>query len=565
VIKRALVTASVAGVFLASLFAAAAASASPHVYVTGYTSDELQIFDVGADGTLTARPGPLAPGDGPEAIAFAPDGRFLFVTNLDSDTIRPYSVAPDGSLTAAEPVPTGADDNPYGATVSPDGRFLYVALYNPDRVKGYAIAENGLLTALPGPTTPTVDNTEGIVMSPDGTHLYTAGGGNQIGAFNVAADGALTPVAGQPLPAGAGTYVLSTSPDGRFLFAPAFQDDVIHVFTIGADGGLTPVEGSPFPGDSGYASAVVSPGGDRLYMTNYDDSSISAFSISPAGALAPIGTPLEMSINATGAAITPDGRYLYATAFEALTDIYEFSVAADGALSLLPGSPIESAIDDADFESLAINPAQPPEASFRLALNGKKAKLNASESVDIDGTVASYAWDFGDGETATTTSPKTTHKFKGKPGAVTLTVTDDEGCSSQLVYTGQDTLCNGGPIATFSSAGIAGAKAKAKKEQEQGKTLLVEVKLKAKEAATAKVKGKVLPQRGRPVGLAAATKKLKPGKARTLKLKAKKAAAGERLVDQLGGKRTAKAQLKVTLSDAAGDSWKGKATAKLVG
>jgi PKD repeat protein len=51
-------------------------------------------------------------------------------------------------------------------------------------------------------------------------------------------------------------------------------------------------------------------------------------------------------------------------------------------------------------------------------------------SHDPDGTVASYRWDFGDGTTATATTPTTTHEY-ADPGtyAVTLTVRDGSGAT----------------------------------------------------------------------------------------------------------------------------------------
>jgi len=56
----------------------------------------------------------------------------------------------------------------------------------------------------------------------------------------------------------------------------------------------------------------------------------------------------------------------------------------------------------------------------------REVTFNASMSYDIDGVIISYAWNFGDSSTTTTTQPSTTHIYK-KAGTflVTLTVTDD--------------------------------------------------------------------------------------------------------------------------------------------
>jgi PKD repeat protein len=74
--------------------------------------------------------------------------------------------------------------------------------------------------------------------------------------------------------------------------------------------------------------------------------------------------------------------------------------------------------------------------------------------------VASYHWSFGDGSSLTTTSATASHTYKhaGKH-KVTLTVTDDSGCSTTQVFTGQTAYCNGTSAAKIShTVKIAAAK-----------------------------------------------------------------------------------------------------------
>ena len=62
-----------------------------------------------------------------------------------------------------------------------------------------------------------------------------------------------------------------------------------------------------------------------------------------------------------------------------------------------------------------------------------------------------YDWDFGDGETATDAGPRPVHVYaSARDYRVTVTVTDNEGCSERLVFTGQMPLCNGSPRAKAS-------------------------------------------------------------------------------------------------------------------
>ncbi|MBV9832626.1 MAG: PKD domain-containing protein, partial [Marmoricola sp.] len=84
-----------------------------------------------------------------------------------------------------------------------------------------------------------------------------------------------------------------------------------------------------------------------------------------------------------------------------------------------------------------VMPNQKPTASFTWTTNGTTVNVDGSTSSDPDGTVTSYAWDFGDtnnpsGDTAT---GKTASYQYSQPGSytVTLTVTDNQSLSSDPV------------------------------------------------------------------------------------------------------------------------------------
>jgi PKD repeat protein len=71
-------------------------------------------------------------------------------------------------------------------------------------------------------------------------------------------------------------------------------------------------------------------------------------------------------------------------------------------------------------------PNQPPAASFTSSASDLTASFDGSGSTDADGTIASWAWDFGDG--ATGTGATTTHPYAAAGTfQVKLTVTDDDG------------------------------------------------------------------------------------------------------------------------------------------
>lgn len=72
---------------------------------------------------------------------------------------------------------------------------------------------------------------------------------------------------------------------------------------------------------------------------------------------------------------------------------------------------------------------QSPSASFTSDCTDLVCSFDGSASSDSDGSIASYAWDFGDGNSASASTASNTYSSSGTY-TVTLTVTDNEGASS---------------------------------------------------------------------------------------------------------------------------------------
>ncbi|UQX89494.1 PKD domain-containing protein [Jatrophihabitans telluris] len=76
---------------------------------------------------------------------------------------------------------------------------------------------------------------------------------------------------------------------------------------------------------------------------------------------------------------------------------------------------------------------QPPVAAFGASCTALTCSTDASSSADPDGTVATYAWSFGDGAVATGATAGHTYATAGTY-PITLTVTDNSGASNSVTH-----------------------------------------------------------------------------------------------------------------------------------
>ncbi len=233
--------------------------------------------------------------------------------------------------------------------------------------------------------------------------------------------------------------------------------------------------------EKGYGSAIT-PDGNRLYLA----SEAGFVTVVDALSNSSIGERIPVGVEPDNFAITPDGLRAYVADFNekgqvhvidtssrqlvgAPIDIKETEYAAsspDGRKVFFSqfGPDTVTGLDTTTNQvigpiptgkgvgALAFVPDQSPTAAFKLAKRvrpGVAATLDGSPSSDSDGTVSSWSWVFQGGAGTGTTKPKLKHTF-AKPGKfkVTLTVTDNEGCSINLVFTGQTAYCHGSPAAT---------------------------------------------------------------------------------------------------------------------
>jgi PKD repeat protein len=88
------------------------------------------------------------------------------------------------------------------------------------------------------------------------------------------------------------------------------------------------------------------------------------------------------------------------------------------------------------FYSLGVHPLAQFSYSPKAPVLNQTVMFDASSSIDLNGTIVKYAWNFGDGTNSTTTQPMVNHAYlEGGSYNVKLTVTDNHGLTGFYTQT----------------------------------------------------------------------------------------------------------------------------------
>jgi YVTN family beta-propeller protein len=410
--------AHVAGAVALLLAVAAPSAPARNLYVAdGSTgSRQVTVIDTATNQVVGA---PIEVGLEPFGIAITPDGTRAYVVNTGSDTVSVIDTATNQVVGA----PIGVGDVPLTIAITPDGTRAYVANFESESVSGIDTRTSGVLTI------PVGKEPGEVAITPDGSRAYVA----NFGAESVSVIGTATNTVLATLSGGfSNPFGMALKPDGSRLYVA--ESSVLKAISV-----IDPKTDQPSPSIAGVDAPeflAVAPDGGRLYATDAFARTLSVIDTQTNQVLSAI----DVGNQPITPVPTPDGSRIY------LSRGVSGVVAIDARTHA-----ISAPIGSADDGTIAIVPDQPPVADFAAARArpGVPVALDASASKDPDGTIATYAWAFGDNQNAGLAQPATKHAY-ARPGKyrATLTLTDNEGCSTAIVFTGQTAYCNGSAAAT---------------------------------------------------------------------------------------------------------------------
>jgi 6-phosphogluconolactonase (cycloisomerase 2 family) len=220
------------------------------VYVVNAGNDSISGLRIGRHGTLSPVPGssqPLSGSDtGPAQIGFSPDGRFVLVTEKNTNLIDVFRVSRDGSAGPAVSYPASGA-TPFAFGFGKRDLLLVSEVFggaeDAGAVSSYELTHDGALKIVDG----SVPNTETapcwLVVTRGGRYVFTTNTpDDSLSAYAIDFEGHLELVdpdgrTGEPGP-GTNPLDMDLSDDGRFLYTLNIGNNKISVFRVRPDGSL---------------------------------------------------------------------------------------------------------------------------------------------------------------------------------------------------------------------------------------------------------------------------------------------------------------------------------------
>ena len=368
-------------------------------------------------------------------------GQTAYVANFDDGSIAVVDLS-TGMVAGT----IGTSSAPVKVVASPDGS--QVASVNGTSLTFINTADNSVITEISNG----VELFE-VLYSLDGSTVYTIDQATTLITPYASAD----QMAGMFgfLTSGTGPVAGAFDPTTENLFVVANGSNNVATFTTAP---LTQSGSNVAVGQAPQDIAFLSDG--TAYVSNFNTNDISIIGAG-SGSITGITNPTQMALTpdestlyvisennvvvieiATntiintiavgdtprGIAVTPDGSSVVVTNFGDGT----LSVinTADGSVSTIDGvgaGPLSVAIIDAPMMENT-----PPTAAFTatpmMGTAPLEVSFDASTSMDMEGDIASYSWDFGNGNTGMGVTTSNTYMMAGTY-TVTLTVTDADGAT----------------------------------------------------------------------------------------------------------------------------------------
>ena len=404
-------------IFLAlCLLSTQTAIAAPFVYGTSYDAKNVYVVDVA---TNTAGTG-ITVGTQPTGIVITPDGTKAYVCISSNNTVVPITLT-SGAVGTAITVGSG----PWCLAITPDGTTAYAC----SRL-GTTVTPINLISGTKG-TAITVGSPYFISITPDGTKAYVSNyGSNTVTPITLS-----TAAVGTAITVGTGPWNSAITPDGKKVYVCNYGSNTVTPIDITTDTANTAIVVGTQPN-----AIAITPDGTTAWVGTFGTTPTVRPITIVSGS---VGTAISITSGyPNDIAITPDGTKAYVACWSSNRFVPINLISNTAGTAITVGNSSNCCI---------AAPDQAPTAIFTSSVNGSTVFFDGSGSSSPLGTIATYAWNFGDGQTGSGSTSKVSHTYRvGGQYAATLTVTNSSGTSTTKVFTGRTMSRNGGTSAQSS-------------------------------------------------------------------------------------------------------------------
>lgn len=393
--------------------------------VSGDNQDAITLFDTALNTISSTIP---LPSDSLSCV-ITPDGTTIYAADSDNALVNVIDVATN-TIVANINTPV-AGPGAFDCIVSPDGSRVYISNF----VSGYVTVIDTITNTVVTDIL-TAPELGPLSITPDGATVYVS----SFGFGTITPIDTATNTIGTGIPTGASPGMISITPDGTTAYVANLGSDTVSIVDIASN---TVVNTINFPAGSGPYGSFIIPNGQTMYVVNINNATVSVVDLSGNTIVKTISLPAGSQ--PFWAAGTPDNKTVYVIN-ETSDDVTPIDVATNSAGTSFPATP-------GQIQDIVMSPDPAPVAVFSAILQpvGTPSVFDASASLSPIGTIATYAWDFGDSTTLTTNLPIAHHTYSSSGSfTVTLTVTNSAGTSTAHVFSSRFMSNNGGPTATVS-------------------------------------------------------------------------------------------------------------------
>lgn len=233
------------------------------------------------------------------------------------------------------------------------GNYLYVANSNPNlnTVAGFSLTSGALANTsgspYASPLTPTC-----LAMTPNDAFLYVGSTAGAMYVYTIGSDGSLTLGNGKtPVFQGNSPIAMEIDPSGQWMiWISAFSGEAYVQQINTTTGALTNVNNSGVGLTSTSASGLAITPNDQYVYVALGTGGVETLSFnSSTGALAKVNTvlaPVQNLDSDLAVTVSPNGQYLFVTE-TGINAVRVFSIAANGTLSEVSGSPFKTGLGPA--------------------------------------------------------------------------------------------------------------------------------------------------------------------------------------------------------------------------